>query len=100
MVSQGILVPFFYVRVVVPELLPCSTMVVRFAVNEVVVGSSPTGAVLAGWQSGLMRVFAKDVTPKNVHRFESCSSRKLLKTKDLRQGGPAPFVVTPYLSMT
>lgn len=25
--------------------MPCSTMVVRFAVNEVVVGSSPTGAV-------------------------------------------------------
>jgi hypothetical protein len=32
--------------------MPCSTMVVRFAVNEVVVGSSPTGAVrrLTFWQ--------------------------------------------------
>lgn len=36
---------FVWVRILVPELLPCSTMVVRFAVNEGVVGSSPTGAV-------------------------------------------------------
>ncbi len=62
-------------------MMPCSTTVVQDAVNIEVVGSNPTGAVLAGWQSGLMRIFAKDVTIKTVHRFESCSSRlgRLLK---------------------
>lgn len=45
MVSQGTLDASFYVRVVVPELMPCSSMVERSAVNGVVVGSSPTGAV-------------------------------------------------------
>ena len=49
MVSQGTLDASFYVRVVVPELMPCSSMVERSAVNGVVVGSSPTGAV--GWMA-------------------------------------------------
>ena len=49
MVSQGTLDASFYVRVVVPELMPCSSMVERSAVNGVVVGSSPTGAVY--WRS-------------------------------------------------
>ena len=47
MVSQKILILFFYVRIVVPELymMPCSTTVVQDAVNIEVVGSNPTGAV-------------------------------------------------------
>jgi hypothetical protein len=49
MVSQGILVPFFYVRVVVPELLARSSMVELAAVNRPVVGSSPTEPVY--WRS-------------------------------------------------
>jgi hypothetical protein len=48
-VSQLTLDQFFYVRIVVPELMPCSTMVVQDAVNIEVVGSSPTGAV---WNLG------------------------------------------------
>jgi len=49
MVSQGTLDPLFYVRIVVPELLPDSSMVELAAVNRSVVGSSPTQA--AYWRS-------------------------------------------------
>ena len=49
-VSQLTLDQLFYVRIVVPKLtMPCSSTVERSAVNGLVVGSNPTGAV---WKNG------------------------------------------------
>lgn len=74
-VSQGILVPFFYVRIVVPELLLDSTTVVQAAVNRQVVGSNPTQAVKERWQSGLMHLITNQKKRKNFRGFESYSFR-------------------------
>ncbi len=57
--------------------MPCSSMVERSAVNGVVVGSSPTGAVKEEWQSGLMHLITNQKRRKNLRGFESYFFRLL-----------------------
>ncbi len=52
------------------QIAALAQLVVRRAVNAVVVGSSPTGCVFCRWQSGQTHP-AVDRTPR---RFESCST--------------------------
>ena len=60
---------------IINKSFPNSSMVERFAVNEVVLGSNPSLGVLERWLSGLKQKFTKLPMVNSIRRFESYSFR-------------------------